>query len=302
MRSWLLSPATATQLGRIRVLVVGYCLAWSCIRLPFWLDQAALPVRRRDPVGVLSIFGTTFSGTTVVVVFAMMIVAGVFGLFDKGWTFTGPVTAAGFLLLTTHGNSWGQVLHTENLPALHLLVLAAGPAGAGLQHLRLRNRHDNIEHRVHDSSFGWPIRVLTLVTLATYVIAGVAKIRYGGGDWFRGETLQRLVAHDNLRTKLLGDPSSPIAPLIVNQGWLFGPGAIIAVVVELGAPIALISRRLALSWAALAWVFHFLVLTTMAVLFLYPLLGLAFLPLGVRHESSGRGIRVDSIVRVGSGQ
>jgi hypothetical protein len=48
--------------------------------------------------------------------------------------------------------------------------------------------------------------------------------------------------------------------------------------VELGAPVALLGRRIAAAWAALAWSFHLGVLALMAIAFPYPLLGVAFLP------------------------
>ena len=39
-------------------------------------------------------------------------------------TISGPVAAFTFLVMTTYRNSWGQLFHTENLVALHLVVLA----------------------------------------------------------------------------------------------------------------------------------------------------------------------------------
>jgi hypothetical protein len=54
--------------------------------------------------------------------------------------------------------------------------------------------------------------------------------------------------------------------------------AIGTLVIELGAPLALVGRRVARVWAAAAWSFHVGVVLTMNVWFPYPLLGLAFLP------------------------
>ena len=57
---------------------------------------------------------------------------------------------------------------------------------------------------------------------------------------------------------------------------IFQIGAWVTLVVELGAPLALLGRRWAYTWVALAWSFHVAVLALMAVLFPYPLVGVAF--------------------------
>ena len=147
--------------------------------------------------------------------------------------------AVAFLWLTSFGASWGQILHTEHLVALHLLVLAAAPSGRG-----------------DSATAGWPLKVMSAVTVATYFVAGVAKLRFGGGlDWLDGDGLLRLVAHDNLRKRLLGDTWSPISPFAVGHPLIFQIGAWLTLVVELGAPLALLGRRWAYTWVALAWSF-----------------------------------------------
>ena len=85
---------------------------------------------------------------------------------------------------------------------------------------------------------GWPLKVVTLVTVGTYVVAGLAKFRFGGGwSWLDGDRLLRLVAHDNLRKRLLEDSYSPIAEHVIGHPWLFRVGVWLTLVVELGAPM-----------------------------------------------------------------
>jgi hypothetical protein len=50
-------------------------------------------------------------------------------------------------------------------------------------------------------------------------------------------------------------------------------------VIELGAPLALLDRRLGYVWALAAWGFHAGVVLLMNIWFPYPLFGFAFLPL-----------------------
>jgi hypothetical protein len=84
------------------------------------------------------------------------------------------------------------------------------------------------------------------------------------------------VAHDNLRKRLLGDAWSPLSPFVVGHPAVFRFGAWLTVVVELGAPLALLGRRWAYAWIGVAWCFHVGVLAVMAVLFPYPLTGIAY--------------------------
>lgn len=270
---WFFAPAPAERLGVFRVLLCTYAVIWVAVRTPHWLDLARLPDSRSRPVGVLSIGDWSLGHGVVAVLAAVTLVAGAAGVAGWRWRLSGPVLALGFLVLCTHGASWGQVLHTEHLPALHLLVLATAPAAHAW----------TVGHRrtgpLDGPAHGWPLRVLALVTVATYVVAGVAKVRYAGAGWVGGEVLRNLVAHDNLRKQLLGDPSSPFAPLVVDHPGLFAPASVLTLVVELGAPLALLGGRLRTVWVVSAWLFHLGVLAFMAVLFPYPLVGLAFAPM-----------------------
>lgn len=275
--AWLTEPAPARRLEVVRIITVVYALIWIVVRTDHWRDLAALPGSRWDPVGIGNWLGDHPSSVVVTVVAVLTFVAGVVGLTGRRWSIAGPLFALGFLWLTTFGASWGQILHTEQLPALHLLVLAAAPSGRGVSAMT-----------------GWPLKVLTLVTVGTYVVAGLAKFRFGGGlGWLDGDRLLRLVAHDNLRKRLLGDSYSPIAEHVIGHPSLFRVGVWFTLVVELGAPMVFFGRRLRRAWMAMAWTFHLGVLALMAVLFPYPLFGVAFasmLPCErlVMSRSSGR--------------
>lgn len=271
---WYLAPAPPQRLAVLRILVCGYALVWTVVRTPFWLDLARLPSARHQPVGVLSPFDAPLPPGIVLALAGATALAAGAGILGWRWTVTGPALALGFLVAETHAASWGQVLHTGHLPALHLLVLAVVPAGDALA-VGGRAR----PARPPDERYGWPVRVLALVTVGTYVVAGVAKLRFGGLDWVDGEALRNLVAHDNLRKQLLGDPSSPLARYVVGHPGLFAPFAVATVAVELGAPLALLGGRTRTAWVLGAWSFHVGVLALMAVVFPYPLLGLAFAPL-----------------------
>jgi hypothetical protein len=156
---------------------------------------------------------------------------------------------------------------------LHTAVLAIAPAAAVWSLDRRRRSGEAVEPR---AEFGWPLRLMSVITVLTYVLAGVAKLRHGGVDWISGDVLRNLVAHDNLRKIVLGDVHSPIGGWLVGHAWLFPPMALASCAVELGAPIALLPGRPRYAWIAAAWLFHVAVLVLMAITFFYPLTGIAY--------------------------
>jgi len=270
-RSWFSEEAPARRLGVVRILVGLYATVFIVIRSFHWLDVARLPVRRFDPVGVLGSLTGPFSPTVVAALSGATLLAAV--AFTLGWRFriVAPVFATLLLVMTTHGNSWGQILHTENLLVLHVIILAFSPADAAYA-LRGSTPFDDTPR--HD--YGWALRIMTLVVVIAYVIAGLAKLRNGGFDWLTGDVLRNQVAHDNLRKIVLGDVHSPIGAWLVQFGWLFPPMAVASVLVELGAPVVLLGGRWKTAWASAAWAFHVGVLILMAILFPYPISGIAF--------------------------
>jgi hypothetical protein len=171
-----------------------------------------------------------------------------------------------------------MVFHTENLLVLHVIALACAPAAdawalAGAPRLPPAAGH------------GWAIKLLAVLTVATYVLAGVAKLRLAGFDWIDGVELRNQIALDNLRKALLGAPMAPLAlPLVAHSTATAGVAVLAALSVatlmlELGAPIALFAGRTAWTWAICVWGFHAGVVLVMNVWFFYPLSGIAFLPL-----------------------
>jgi hypothetical protein len=164
-----------------------------------------------------------------------------------------------------------MIFHTENLLVLHVLVLGISPSADALS-LDARGREPVEAAPRH----GWPVRLMSMLTATTYVLAGVAKLRALGLDWITGDQLLVQVAHDNVRKALLGDSSSPLAPWVVRHAWMFPPLATFSLAVELLAPIALVGPRFARAWSAAAWAFHAGVLATMWIFFPYPTLGFAF--------------------------
>jgi hypothetical protein len=155
---------------------------------------------------------------------------------------------------------------------LHVAVVGCSRAGDALRVPRRTAPAD-------DARYGWPLRLAAVITVTTYVLAGIAKLRESGAAWIDGEALRNHVAFTAARLQLLGGTPSPLAAGVVPHPWVFGPLAIATIVVELAAPVVLWSARARWIWVAAAWSMHAGVLATMYVVFPYPLALVAFAPL-----------------------
>ena len=241
----------------VTVLVAGWSALWFTVRLPHDLGLAGLPDRQWRGVGVLAAFDgppPAWLARAVLVATIPLAIAAASGRRPRLWL---PIWAAALLLTSTYVSCWGQLFHTENLLVLHALVLTL-----------LVGRDPRLI-----------IQALAVVTAATYVAAGIAKLRGSGWAWFAGDVLQDKVAFDNLRKTVLGADASPFGEALVRHGWPWPPLAVLTMVVELGAPVVLLGRRWAAAWAASAWAFHAGIAVLMAIAFPYPLVGVAFAPL-----------------------
>ncbi|HEY6179026.1 MAG TPA: hypothetical protein VIX73_31450 [Kofleriaceae bacterium] len=185
---------------------------------------------------------------------------------------TAPLAAAGALWTLSYRSSWGMVFHTDNLVVLHLIALACAPA-ADVWALGGRSP------AAGDAGYGWAIKLLAALTCATYLVAGIAKLRLAGLDWLDGDQLRNQIAIDNLRKLLLGGATAPLAAPLVGHRGALAVLSITTLAIELGAPLALLGGRVARLWALAAWLFHAGVILAMYVWFPYPLSGVAFLPL-----------------------
>lgn len=278
--AWLRAPGPATRLAALRLLIGGYATVYLLARAVHLVSFIELPPGSFAPVGVVAALSAPLPAAAVVLLLASGVGLGV--AFTLGWRFalTGPLFAANLLWVLSYRNSWGMIFHTDNLLVLHVIVLGlARAADAWSLDTRAGRPRAVRDDRVGEREHGWPVRLLAVVTVVSYLIAGIAKLRLSGLTWFASDLLRNYVAYDNLRKLQLGDWYSPLGAAMVDQAWLFPPLAVLSLGLELLAPLALVGPRLARAWAGLAWAFHAGVLAVMAIFFPYPLLGLAFAPL-----------------------
>ncbi|HMQ26127.1 MAG TPA: hypothetical protein PKA98_09070 [Acidimicrobiales bacterium] len=266
--------APPERLAAVRILTGGFAVAYLAVRAPVILAVRDRAPGTFSPVGVLRWLDQPLPDAAVVALLAAAIGAGVAFTVGAGFRVSGPLFAVAVLLLGTYRSSWGQLLHFENLLVLHLLVLGVA-ASADAWSLDSRRR-DGPPRAGHDH--GAPLRLLCLVVVVSYAIAGVAKLRYGGLAWASGDTLANHIAYTATRLELFGEAPAPLAGLAVRHAWALTPLAVASLLIELGAPIALLGGWWRNTWVAGAWLMHLAIAATMAIVFPFPLFLVAFAP------------------------
>jgi hypothetical protein len=266
------APAPARRLAAFRILSGGFALVYLVARVPYFLDLTRIDEQRWRPPAPLAWLDAPPGRAVAVVVLAVTIAAGI--AFVAGWRFrwSGPAFALLLLAVLSYRNGWGHLFHNDNLLVLHVAVIGLSPAADAWAVGAPR------DEPAENVRYGWPLRLAAVVTVLTYVVTGVAKLRYAGGDWLSGDTLLDQIAFDNARKKVLGDTYSPLAAAFADHTWFFRPMGLVTLVVELGAPLALLGRRWAAAWTAAAWTFHVGIVALMWISFAYPLSLVAFAP------------------------
>ena len=276
---WWFEPAPALRLAVLRVLILAFAIAWLIGIAPLLLDNFRMSASHFEPIGVVTPLAQPLSFGVAVGVWLLSIAVGIAALL--GWRFrvSGPLFALGLLWVTSYRNSWGMIFHSENLLVMHTLVLAMLPASDAWS-LDARRRQTPSEAAfVEHPRYGWGPKLMATLMALTYLLAGVAKLRNAGEAWLGGEVLLGHVAWDNLRKIELGSTYSPLGAALASWPAVFIPLAWMSVVLELGAPLALLNRWTGRVWALGMWCFHCGVLLIMAIMFAYPMSGIAFAPL-----------------------
>nr|HEX4319208.1 HTTM domain-containing protein [Kofleriaceae bacterium] len=276
-RWWLRDDAPAERLALLRIVIGAWACVYTLARVPELYALSQHPAGEYAPVGAARLFASPLAGVLAVALgFATAALLAAFAL-GVAWRAVAPIAALALLWMTSYRNSWGMVFHTEDLLVLHVVALAVTPA-ADAWAIGARRRARG------EAGYGWAVRLLGALTAATYLLAGIAKLRLAGASWLDGDLLRDQIAIDNLRKALMGDDVAVLSGVMLDHAWLLAGLAAGSLAVELGAPAALLGGRVARVWVAAAWAFHLGVVLAMNIWFPYPLLGPAFLPL-LRPES-----------------
>ena len=266
-------PAPAARLALLRILVGAFAVGLLCIRFPSFSSVAGFAASEFHGVGPVALLPGPLPPALVYLALVAAIVTGVAFVAGYRYRITGPLFALLLLWVTSYRCSWGMKFHTENLLTLHVLLLGVAPAADALG-IDARRRGD--ESSEPHGRYGWAIQAMCVITAATYVLAGVAKLKLAGIDWAGGDVLRAQVAYDNLRKIELGSLHSPLGVLLAGSRRPFMMLAALTLLLEVGAPLALLGARAGRVWAFAAWSFHLGVLALMFIAFAYPLSFVAY--------------------------
>lgn len=269
---WWRAPAPALRLGLVRALVGLYCLILLLARIPSFNRLARFDPARFEGVGVITLLDAPLPIAATWALLALALVGAL--SFTLGWRHhaAAPVFALALLIVTSYRNSWGHMSHSEHLVVIHVLVLSVVPAADAFS-LDARAGRTRERDQTH---YGWPLRLLMLTVVISYMLAGYAKLANGGWAWARGDAIRNQIANDTLRKLRLGGWPSPLSPALLRQPWLFGAIAGGTLAIELGAFVAMAEGKLRWAWVIGAWLMHLGIVAGMGISFPYPISGVAF--------------------------
>jgi hypothetical protein len=269
---WYSRPIPRERLALLRIAVGGYALIYLLTRMLEVLAPLRYPDSAFAPLGIVSVLTLPLPASVVLGVYAASVVSGALFVLGIGYRVVAPLFALSLLWVLSYRHSWGMIFHTDNLLAIHVGLLCFAPAADAYK----LGAPPSLAAQSALTS-GWVLRASCLVTVAAYLVAGMAKLQLSGFTWAAGDALREQIAYDALRKIELGSVHSPLGPWLLPHGWLFAPLSVFSLGAELLAPLALLGGRWAIAWCLAAWGFHLGVLATMAIAFPYPLSGVAFL-------------------------
>jgi hypothetical protein len=273
----------ATRLAAIRIATGLFAFWYVAQRYSMLLGVAATEPFYFQPLGGVWWLRQPLS---VGAFEAIMVVALAANLaFIAGWRYriSGPLYGVLLLVLLSYRNSWTMIYHSDNAMVLHILILAftgaadAWSIDAWLQSRRLARKAETAKP-LYDWHYGWPVQLICAVTVSGYFLAAIAKLAGDLGWWWTsGESLRGQVAADAIRKALLGANPPELAFFLYDHLWIFALVGVASMLVELGAPLALLDRRLGMFWALNAFAMHWGIFFVMGITFRYQLAGLIFL-------------------------
>ena len=186
--SWLFAPAPLARVAVLRVVVLLFVPVDVLLTTTWVRGHAQVPGELYVPLRLGRLLPLPTPGPWVevlqVVLVAAALVAALLAVRDRLPRVAGWGVAGLYLQWMVVAMSYGKVDHDRFAFLVALFVLpSVGRAG-----LRSRERSE---------AAGWALSMIAVAVVATYVLAAVAKLRFGGLDWVNGATLTRAILRRN---------------------------------------------------------------------------------------------------------
>ncbi len=271
--TWLFSPAPLARVAVLRVLVYLFVPIDVLLTTTWVRGHAQVPGELYVPLRIGRLLPLPTPGPWVEVFLVLLVAAALLAaaaaVRDVLPRVAGWLVAVLYLEWMVVAMSYGKVDHDRFAFLVALFVLPS----VGRASLRSRDRSE---------AAGWALSMVALAVVATYVLAAVAKIRFGGWDWVDGATLTRAV----LRR------STPLSEPLLDVPWVLHAAQYGIMVMELVvAPLLLVRwRDPRVTWLlALGFLgFHVMTFSMITIIFLphcVALLSLLPLERAVRREA-----------------
>ena len=181
---WLYAPAPLARVAVLRVVVLLFVPVDVLLTTTWVRGHAQVPGELYVPLRLGRLLPLPTPGPWVevlqVVLVAAALLAALLAARDRLPRLAGWVVAGLYLEWMVVAMSYGKVDHDRFAFLVALFVLpSVGRAG-----LRSRERSE---------AAGWALSMIAVAVVATYVLAAVAKLRFGGLDWVDGATLTRAI-------------------------------------------------------------------------------------------------------------
>jgi hypothetical protein len=261
-------PASAADLGLVRIVVLGILLANALARdLP---SVAELPPGIRREMGAMQfvhrIPGWDRLYSDEAALWWLKTATVVATLLAASGTLTRVCVPTATLLTLVHDGifrEYSHFFHTGLVPAYCGAVLSLAPCGDGWSVDSLfrtnRGREDQCV------LYGWTRYAIWIVLAATYACAGMSKLRNGSLWWWHGDNLKRMVLTNGLHPDHIPMGMSGLLATIPSP--FFSGLGIVALLVELLYWTVLVSRRARLILPVASIGLHLGILVTQGIPF-----------------------------------
>lgn len=272
--SFWFAPISPLRLAILRI-------ATGCFSLWYLLDRYRMLQRLSksdaalfEPVGPAAMLADPLSPEAAQ--FLLMATIGLNIAYILGWKFrwTGPLFSFVLLFFMSYRNSWSMIYHNYNSLILTVFVLGLVASADALSwDARRRKVFTPAPHW----RYGWPVKLICASTMAAYFLSGFAKV---AGDlawsWIDGSALRSQIAVDALRKDVLGSGGTVLFEWLYPYTALFFVLGLGALVLELGAPLVMLNKRLTLLWVLLTLSMHWGIFLIMGIDFPYHTSSLIF--------------------------
>lgn len=256
--SWLFAPQPRARIAALRLLAYVFVPIDVLLTTRWVADHADVPGALYQPLYVGRLLNLPTPGpVSVRVVMVLLVATAAAAATGRAPRLLGAAVAVLYSWWMVVAMSYGKVDHDR----FAFLVLLAVLPSVG------RARHDD---RTADESSAWALRSVQLAVVATYLLAAVAKFRFGGLDWATGATLSRAILR---RGSFLADP-------LLDFPWLLVAMQFGIIAFELVSPLLLVGGRLTQWFVWFLFAFHLASFAGIGIIFLPHLVALvAFVPL-----------------------